>query len=114
MNNIMKQHFMDPKNMGKIKKPTHQSKCKSGFCGDTIELYAEVDPSGIVTNIKYNVFGCYAVIATASVLSEWAKGKTLAEIKSIDYDTIKDLIGGDPDPEKENCIRVAMKAFQEL
>lgn len=114
MNDTLKKHFMNPVNMGKIKNPTHCSKCKSGFCGDTIELYAIVDNTGIVTDVRYNVFGCYAVIATASILSEWAIGKPLDIVRQVEYGTLVELIGERPEEEKENCINVAVKAFADL
>ena len=114
MNEIIRQHFTNPQNMGKLKHATHISKCKSGFCGDTIELFAIVDHHGIVLDVKYNVFGCYAIIAAASALSEWAKGKSIHTINTISSETALQLLGNEIDPEKENCINVATKAFQNL
>lgn len=114
MNDLFKKHFMAPQNMGKIKNPSLQSKCKSGFCGDTIELFAVVDSNNIVQDMKYNVFGCYAVIAAASILSEWSIGKRLSEIKNVDMQILEELIGGVCDEGKENCVMVAINAFRSL
>ena len=55
MNDIVRSHFVNPKNIGKIKKPTNTSKYKSGFCGDTVEVYAIIEDS-VITDIKYNYF----------------------------------------------------------
>lgn len=114
MNKLFKKHFMSPQNMGKIKKPSLQSKCKSGFCGDTIELFVVIDENNIIKDVKYNVFGCYAIIAAASILSEWSLGKPLDLVKNIDMRTIETIIGGRCDEGKENCVMVAIKAFQSL
>lgn len=113
MNNIIKSHFIHPQNLGKIKKPTHTSKFKSGFCGDMVEVYAVIENDKII-DIKYNVFGCYAVIATSSVLSEWAKNKSLEDVRNITYEETLNLLGGDIDPEKEQCVKTAMNAFKSL
>ena len=112
MNNIMRTHFINPQNIGKIKKPTHTAKCKSGFCGDMVEVYAIVEDD-IVKELKYNVFGCHAVIATASILSEWAKDKSLTEIKNLTYESVVEMLG-DVESEKENCVKTAMQAFIQL
>ena len=114
MTPIVKQHFMNPQNIGNVKKPTHQGKAKSGFCGDTVEITARVDNYGIVTDLKYNVFGCYAVIATSSILSEWAIGKHIGELHELEYDDVVEMIGGAVEDGKENCVRTAMEAFKSL
>ena len=56
MNDLMKKHFANPKNMGKIKKPTHFVKYKSGFCGDTIELYVLVENGSLQQEIERELF----------------------------------------------------------
>ena len=113
VNNIVKDHFLNPRNLGKIKKPTHTAKHKSGFCGDTVEVYAIVDDNRII-DIKYNVFGCHAVIAASSVLSEYSKDKTLDEVKALTYDDVIAMLGGSIEPEKEQCVKTAITTFQKL
>ena len=113
MNKIIKEHFLNPKNLGKIKKPTHTSKYKSGFCGDMVEVYAIIR-NDVIEDIKYNVFGCYAVIAAASVISEWVKDKSTESLKSLTYDHVVEMLGGDIVPEKEQCVRTALTAFLNL
>jgi NifU-like protein involved in Fe-S cluster formation len=109
----MKEHFTNPKNMGKVKNATNKSKYKSGFCGDTVEVSANI-VNGVITELKYNVFGCYAVISTASILSEWAKQKTIDEVHNITYDEVLLMLGGEIDPEKVNCVKTAITAFHKL
>lgn len=113
MNDLLKKHFTNPQNMGKIKKPTHSIKHKSGFCGDTIELFVMVE-DGIVTNVKYNVFGCYAAITSASIVSEWAIGKTVDEVESLTLDNVLEMMGGDVEQEKHNCVNVTVHAFTNI
>ena len=115
MNDTLKRHFMNPRNMGTIKKATHSGRCKSGFCGDTVEVTATVDPqSETITAVKYKVFGCYAVIAAASIISEWCLSKTLSEVQELGYDLVSYLIGGEIEPGKESCIQTAIDAFKNL
>lgn len=112
MNDIVRTHFVNPKNLGRIKKPTHTNKYKSGFCGDTVEVYAMVE-NDIIQDIKYNVFGCYAVIAASSVISEWAKNKTLDELRNLNYETVISMLG-EIEEEKVNCVKTAVVAFSNI
>lgn len=113
MNKIMQKHFMNPQNIGKLKKFTNKSRCESGFCGDMIDVFAIVE-NGIVKEIKYQVFGCYAIIATASMLSEWAIGKPISVLKSISLTDVLRMFENDIEPGKEKCIDVAVNAFKKL
>ncbi len=113
MNDLMKKHFVNPKNLGRLKNATHTIKYKSGFCGDTVELYAQID-NGIVVDVKYNVFGCYAAITAASILSEWAIGKTVDVINNLTLEDAIALMGGDVEPEKFNCVSVAVYTFNNI
>ena len=113
MNDLLKYHFINPQNKGKIKKPTNSSRNVSGFCGDRIEITANVD-QGIVTELKYKAFGCYAILTAASLISEWAIGKTLDEVKNINLTMALELMGGDLEEEKHNCVLVAVEAYRSL
>lgn len=113
MNDLMKKHFVNPQNMGKIKKATHMLKHKSGFCGDTIELYALIE-NNVVVDVKYNVFGCYAAITAASIISEWAIGKPVTELETLSLDDVLTMMGGDVEPEKFNCVSVAVYTFNNI
>lgn len=112
MNDLLKYHFINPQNKGKIKKPTNSSKCVSGFCGDRIEITANVE-NGVIVELKYNAFGCYAILTAASILSEWALNKTLEEVRAITLDTALKMMG-QLEEGKENCVMVAVTALRDL
>lgn len=112
MTEKFKIHFLNPLNMGKLKNNTHYNKETSGFCGDTVEVFAILE-NDIIKDVKYNVFGCHAVIATASILSEWCKGKHLNELRNISMSNIESIVG-EIESGKENCIEVALRAFQNI
>lgn len=113
MNDIVRLNFLNPKNLGKIKKPTNTNKYKSGFCGDTVEVYAVVE-DGVIKEIKYNVFGCHAVIAASSVISEWAKNKTIDELRALSYDEVIAMLGNGIEDEKIACVNAAITAFKNI
>lgn len=105
----LKECFINSKNIGKIKKCTNFGKHKSGFCGDTIEVYLIVKDN-IVKDCKYQACGCWALIGSASYFSEYIKNKNIDEILNLSDDEYLKLLGNIPE-EKINCVLVTKQAF---
>lgn len=79
-------------------------------CGDYIDLYIKVEDN-IIKEISYLVFGCTASIATSSMTSVLAKGKTLEEAMLITEKDISDALGGLPE-QKEHCSNLGVSALR--
>ncbi len=110
------EYFQKPKNFGRMKNPDGMGKVGNPVCGDVMWLYIKVgkDKKGreIIKDIKFETFGCVAAIATSSVITELAKGKTLAEAMKIDRAEIAKSLGGLP-PIKIHCSVLAAGALSE-
>jgi len=106
---VMK-HFMNPKNMGEIKNADGIGKIGNPVCGDVMWMYIKIKDNRI-TKIGYKTFGCAAAIATTSMLTELAKGKTLEQAKKISKDDIAKSLGGLP-PIKMHCSNMAEEALK--
>jgi nitrogen fixation NifU-like protein len=105
----VKEHFLNPKNVGTIKKPDCMSVSKA-LCGDIMEIYLKIKDDKI-TDVKFETTGCSMSVASGSVLTEKIKGKTLEEaVKIKEKDLIKEL-GGVPDF-KMHCIKNALSALR--
>src|SRR4030042_4113951 len=93
-------HFRNPHNMGKIKNPDGIGKIGNIICGDVMWLYIKVDKNRkgqeIISDVKFETFGCTAAIATSSMITDLAKGKTLEEALNIDKTRITESLGGLP------------------
>ncbi|MEO0198558.1 MAG: iron-sulfur cluster assembly scaffold protein [candidate division WOR-3 bacterium] len=103
--------FLSPKNVGEI--PDADAKATEGSpaCGDMVQLYIKVDPeTKIITDIKFKSYGCASNIATASIVTELAKGKTLEEAKKITWKEADEALGGLP-PTKIHCAVLAVDAL---
>ena len=87
--------FKNPKNVGEIKNADGIGKVGNPRCGDMMYIYIKVE-KGIIKDIKFKTFGCVAAIATSSVLTELAKGKTLEQAKKISKQDIIDALGNLP------------------
>ncbi len=111
----VKQHFLNPHNMGKIKNADGIGKVGNIACGDVMHLYIKVsskNSTDIIENIKWETFGCAAAIATSSMITDLAKGKTLSEAIEMSNDRIVDGLGGLP-PVKIHCSVLAVDALHE-
>ena len=87
--------FKNPKNVGEIKNADGIGKVGNPRCGDVMYIYIKVE-KGIIKDIKFKTFGCVAAIATSSILTELAKGKTLEQAKKISKQDIIDALGNLP------------------
>lgn len=110
------EYFKKPHNCGRIKNPDGVGKVGNPICGDVMWLYIKVvkDKKGrkIIKDIKFETFGCVAAIATSSVITDLAKGKTLKEVMKIDREKIVKSLGGLP-PIKIHCSILAASALTE-
>ncbi len=110
------EHFRNPHNMGKLDDYSAIGKVGNIVCGDVMWLYIKVEPDEdsreIITDISWETFGCTAAIATSSMVSDLAKGKTVDEaIRLTNQDVAKEL-GGLP-PIKMHCSALAADALNE-
>ena len=107
----VKEHFFHPKNVGEIKNADGIGKVGNPTCGDVMAIYIKVKDNRI-SDIKFKTFGCTAAIATSSILTEMAKGKTLDEALKITRDDVANELGGLP-AIKLHCSNLAADALRE-
>jgi len=111
----VKEHFLNPHNMGKIENPDGIGKVGNIACGDVMYLYIKVSQKNgkeIIEDVKWETFGCAAAIATSSMITDLAKGKTLAEAIEMSNDRIVEGLDGLP-PVKIHCSVLAVDALHE-
>ncbi len=102
-------HFHNPRNQGSIKDADAVGQVGNPVCGDVMKLYLKVEKDKI-KDIKFETLGCGAAIATSSMLTEMAKGKTLEEALKIEKLDIAKELGGLPPP-KLHCSILAHDAL---
>jgi nitrogen fixation NifU-like protein len=103
------EYFRNPHNMGKIENPDGVGEVGNPLCGDIMRIYIKVKDNKIA-DIKVETFGCVSAIATSSVITDLAKGKTLEEAKKITIDAAAKELGGLP-PHKLHCSKLAADAL---
>lgn len=106
------EHFRNPRNVGKIENPDGKAVEGSPACGDMVAVYIKVDDATRrITDIKFESYGCASNIATGSIITELAKGKTLDEAKKITWKQAADALGGLP-AMKVHCSVLAVEGLR--
>lgn len=105
------EHFLNPRNMGEMKEPNGTGKVGNPICGDVMHVSIKVKDNKI-DDIKFLTLGCAAAIATSSMITELAKGKTLEEAEKLTRNDIADALEGLP-PIKMHCSNLAADALRE-
>jgi nitrogen fixation NifU-like protein len=105
------EHFRNPRNVGEIEDADGVGTVGNPVCGDMMSIYIKVKDDKI-DDIKFRTFGCGAAIATTSMTTELAKGKTLDEAMGITKQDVSDELGGLP-PVKMHCSNLAADALHE-
>jgi len=99
------EHFRNPKNVGEIQDADGIGKVGNPVCGDLMWIYIKVKDNRL-EDVKFKTFGCGAAIATSSMVTEMAKGKTIEEALKISRQDVADALDGLP-PIKMHCSNLA-------
>jgi len=106
------EHFRHPRNVGKIEDADGKAVEGSPACGDMVAVYIKVDPeTKRITDVKFESYGCASNIATGSIITEMAKGKTLDEAKKVTWKQASEALGGLP-PIKVHCSVLAVDGLR--
>ena len=109
-NDIVMEHFMNPKNVGELENPDGSGTYGSPVCGDMMQIQIKVEDETIV-DAKFKTFGCGSAIASSSMATSMIIGKTIEEALDITNKQIIDALGGLP-PVKVHCSVLADRAIK--
>ena len=103
-------HFSNPRNVGEIENPDGKGEVGNPVCGDIMKITILVDENDIIADVKFQTLGCGAAIATSSVTTEMAKGRSIKEALDITRDMVAEELHGLP-PQKLHCSNLAADAL---
>ena len=103
-------HFQNPRNVGKIDDADGIGEVGNAKCGDIMRMYIKVK-DGIITDCKFNTFGCGSAIATSSMATELIKGKPVEEALELSNQAVVEALDGLP-PQKIHCSVLAEEAVR--
>ena len=107
----VRDHFENPRNVGKIENPDGYGKVGSPTCGDVMEIFLKIEDETIV-DVKFRTFGCASAIATSSMSTEMILGKKVEEALALTNKAVAQALDGLP-PAKMHCSVLAEEAIKE-
>ena len=99
-------HFNHPRNVGEMENPSGVGTVGNAKCGDIMRMYLDIDDNGIIQEAKFKTFGCGAAVATSSMATELAKGKSVEEALELTNLAVAEALDGLP-PIKMHCSNLA-------
>jgi nitrogen fixation NifU-like protein len=108
---IILDYYRNPRNFGDLPEPDVRAKDSNPLCGDIIEMQLKIK-DGRVDDIRFKGKGCAISQASASMLTEAVKGKTLDEIKAMGKPYVLELLGIDPGPTRIKCALLGLKVLK--
>ena len=104
-------HFLNPRNTGELPEADAMGEIGNPACGDMMRLFLKIEKD-VITQARFKTFGCAAAIATSSILTEMAVGKTLDEALLISKEDVAAALDGLP-PKKMDCSNLAADALHQ-
>lgn len=103
-------HFRNPRNVGEIENADGVGEVGNATCGDIMKIYLKVE-EGVISDVKFNTFGCGSAIATSSMATELIKGKSVEEALELTNKAVVEALDGLP-PVKIHCSVLAEEAVK--
>ena len=104
-------HFSNPRNVGEIENADGVGEVGNASCGDIMKIFLKVEDN-VIKDIKFKTFGCGAAIATSSMVTEMAMGKTIDEALELTNAAVAEALDGLP-TQKMHCSNLAADALHE-
>lgn len=109
-NETVMDHFHNPRNVGVIEDADGVGEVGNPKCGDIMKIYLKIE-NDVITDIKFETFGCGSAIASSSIATEMVKGRTVAQALQLTNKEVVDALGGLP-AYKLHCSVLAEQAIQ--
>ena len=103
-------HFTNPRNVGEIENADGVGEVGNAKCGDIMKIYLKIN-NNIITDVKFNTFGCGSAIASSSMATEMIKGKSIDEALELTNKAVVEALDGLP-PHKIHCSVLAEEAVK--
>lgn len=109
---IILDYYRYPRNKGQLSSPQIKAKDSNPLCGDVVEIQMELDSDSHVKDVRFNGQGCAISQASASMLTELVKGKSIDDVRKISKEDIFSLIGGQLSAARVKCALLSLKVLK--
>ncbi len=104
------EHFVNPHNVGKLEDADGVGEVGNAKCGDIMKMYLKIE-NDIITDVKFNTYGCASAIATSSIATDMIKGQPLSEALKLTNKAVVEALDGLP-AVKIHCSVLAEQAIK--
>jgi nitrogen fixation NifU-like protein len=108
---IILDHYKHPRNFGQLPSTQHKAQVANPLCGDSIMMELEI-VNDVIEDIRFSGQGCAIAMASASLLTEYAKNKSLQDLTMLTKDSILELLSIELSPNRLKCALVSLEALQ--
>lgn len=105
------EHYKHPMNKGDMDTPSKNTLKKNPLCGDVLSMQLKID-DGVIKDIKFNANACAVTVASASILTEEVKGKSIEEVKKMTKEDLLSMLGVELTTSRVKCATLALEALQ--
>ncbi|MBI2659018.1 SUF system NifU family Fe-S cluster assembly protein [Candidatus Woesearchaeota archaeon] len=105
-------HYKSPHNFGKMENATVHHHEKNPLCGDELDMYLVIDENKKIADVKVNPHGCAISVASASMLSDEIKGKTIHELEKMAKENILEMLGIPISPVRLKCALLSLDTLK--
>ncbi len=107
---IILDHYHKPHNRGSLDSPDREIEVVNAVCGDKIRMMLKID-NKIITDVAFDGVGCAVSVAAASMLTDYIKGKSMAEVLKLEKEFILDMLGIELSPNRLKCALLPLEAL---
>ena len=107
---VVMDHFKNPRNVGVIENPDGVGEVGNAKCGDIMKIYLKID-NDVITDVKFETFGCASAIASSSMATEMIKGKPVSQALQLSNKAVAEALDGLP-AHKLHCSVLAEEAIR--
>ncbi len=108
---IVLDHYRSPRNRGELPPPKKSARVSNPLCGDVLAMDVYVR-DGVVQDVRFDGDGCAISVASASLLTEYAKGKSVSDVLAMTKEDIIALVGIEVSPSRLKCVLIALESLQ--
>lgn len=106
-------HYRNPRNQGTLEAPTREASANNPTCGDKLSMQI-LEKNGIIEDVKFSGTGCAISQASASILTEFLKGKSVKQAENMDKDALLELLGVELSFTRLKCALLSLETLQKL
>lgn len=108
---VILDHYKNPRNFGTLPNASNKGNVANPLCGDNISMDLDIK-EGSVQDIRFNGEGCAIAMASASLLTEYAKQKNVSDLQTLDSPFMLDLLSVELSANRLKCALVSLEALQ--